>query len=99
MKAFRAKHPDYYKNRYHGRHHWQQKYGLTPYQHEVMYLAQGGSCAICGEVPTKTLHVDHNHHTSRVRGLLCISCNYLVARLEHPLSEVGRAYLANYANQ
>jgi hypothetical protein len=37
---------------------------------------QGGVCAICGNPPKKRpLHIDHNHRTGRVRGLLCYRCN------------------------
>ncbi|HEX2040479.1 MAG TPA: endonuclease domain-containing protein, partial [Acidimicrobiales bacterium] len=36
-----------------------------------------GRCAICKRKPTKgiSLHVDHEHRTRRVRGLLCFRCN------------------------
>ncbi len=37
---------------------------------------QHGGCAICGAKPkTRRLHVDHDHRTMRVRGLLCHRCN------------------------
>jgi hypothetical protein len=40
---------------------------------------QGSRCAICGvpeeHAPMKRLHVDHDHRTHIVRGLLCSRCN------------------------
>ena len=33
-------------------------------------------CWICGAAPkTRRLHIDHDHKTDKVRGLLCHSCN------------------------
>ncbi|MDQ1705857.1 MAG: hypothetical protein QOF18_2223 [Frankiaceae bacterium] len=37
-----------------------------------MIEAQGGTCAVC---PGKPEHVDHDHETGRVRGILCFNCN------------------------
>lgn len=54
-------------------------YGLTVEQYDDMLAAQGGVCAICSRPPGKTrLHVDHDHKTGIVRGLLCFSCNHRV---------------------
>lgn len=40
---------------------------------------QQGRCAICGtreeDAPKRRLHVDHDHTTNVVRGLLCSQCN------------------------
>jgi len=34
------------------------------------------TCWICGRPPkTRRLHIDHDHRTGKVRGLLCHSCN------------------------
>lgn len=41
-----------------------------------MLAEQAGGCAICGAEPkTRRLHVDHDHKTGAVRGLLCYRCN------------------------
>ena len=50
------------------------RYGLTPEQVEAMSIAQGGQCAVCKK-PIEKFHIDHNHNTGAVRGLLCHRCN------------------------
>ena len=53
-----------------------KKYGITEKQYDFMLCAQDGGCWICGSTPKKRrLHVDHNHKTGAVRGLLCMRCN------------------------
>lgn len=52
-------------------------YGLTPEDVDRMLAEQGG-CAICGtqeSAAVKGWHVDHNHSTGKVRGILCHHCN------------------------
>lgn len=56
-------------------------YGITLEDYEKMLESQNGGCAICGRVPTgRALHVDHDHKTGLVRGLLCHSCNHAIGR-------------------
>lgn len=44
--------------------------------YERMLEAQGGGCAICGRKPgERRLHIDHDHKTLAVRGVLCFRCN------------------------
>jgi hypothetical protein len=59
------------------------QYGLTVGDYDVMLAAQGGGCAICGRAAhngndTRKLHVDHDHETGRVRGILCANCNRIL---------------------
>lgn len=51
--------------------------GVAHEQYEAMLAEQKGLCAICrnGPTPNRTLGVDHDHDTLRVRGLLCNLCN------------------------
>lgn len=51
-----------------------KKYGIAPEQLEQLCAAAQGRCAICF-TPTADLHVDHDHTTGKVRGMLCHSCN------------------------
>ena len=51
------------------------KYGITQADYDIMYKNQEGKCAICGS-KKKNLHVDHDHKTNGVRGLLCHHCNH-----------------------
>jgi 5-methylcytosine-specific restriction endonuclease McrA len=56
--------------------HLNRAFGLTIDGYESLLKAQGGGCAICGRRPAKiSLHVDHDHETNEVRGLLCFRCN------------------------
>lgn len=50
--------------------------GVSDEQYARLLAAQGGHCALCPNGPkTRRLHVDHEHFTGRVRGLLCHRCN------------------------
>ena len=54
-------------------------YGITEAQILALYVEQGGKCAICLSVMQMTghsgAHIDHDHETGLVRGLLCRRCN------------------------
>jgi hypothetical protein len=54
-------------------YHLKQPYGITAADYDRMLAEQGGLCALCRERPAE--HVDHDHVTGRVRGLLCFCCN------------------------
>jgi hypothetical protein len=50
-----------------------QKYGIDLTDYWFMHAQQQGHCGICRQ--KKTLYVDHNHQTGKVRALLCNKCN------------------------
>jgi hypothetical protein len=58
--------------------HLQHKYGITLDDYNERLSTQNGGCAICKEVVTHTLHVDHDHITKLIRGLLCNRCNHVL---------------------
>jgi len=52
-------------------------------EYDAILVKQGGVCAICARIPLpdKLLHVDHDHGTGVVRGLLCQQCNHAIGLL------------------
>ena len=57
-----------------------QPYDLTQDELNAMMAEQNGVCKVCGCPPTgkgpnAVLHIDHDHDTGKVRGLLCQACN------------------------
>ncbi|MDQ3898389.1 MAG: endonuclease VII domain-containing protein [Actinomycetota bacterium] len=77
--------------------HLKRKYGITLAQYDGMLEAQGGGCCICGRPPRDdiSLHVDHDHSTGEIRGILCFRCNNALADFqeEQQLLEKAAAYL------
>ena len=53
----------------------EDEFGLLPGQYEMILKSQNGKCGICKQIINKTLCVDHDHQTNKIRGLLCINCN------------------------
>jgi len=58
------------------------KYDLNREEYLDLYKKQNGRCALCRKnlhLPNRLLktniHVDHNHMTGEVRGMLCMNCN------------------------
>ncbi|MEV4344682.1 endonuclease VII domain-containing protein [Actinoplanes sp. NPDC049596] len=54
-------------------YHLRHRYGITDADVKEMLAEQGGVCAICGAPDPQ--HVDHDHRTGWVRGILCFNCN------------------------
>lgn len=52
-------------------------YGITLAEFEEMIRRQDDKCAICEDpLPAgRNSHLDHNHQTGKIRGILCAHCN------------------------
>lgn len=68
---------------------YRHKYGISQRQVDAMKARQGGLCAICRG--GSSLHVDHDHDTGVVRGLLCGNCNRAIGLLAHDQSRMRAA--------
>jgi len=53
-----------------------RKYGITLEERNKIIAEQNNKCVICRRVLNdKNIHVDHNHDTGNLRGILCRFCN------------------------
>lgn len=76
------------------------RYGLTIEQYVTLEQIQEGLCAICKSPPTgkvrsgkpaTRLHVDHDHITGKVRGLLCFDCNVMLGKAKDSIDILTKA--------
>lgn len=75
-------------------------YGISMEQRAEMFTAIEGKCPICGKLMEfgragygNSVHVDHDHQSGSVRGLLCGSCNIHLGWLEKVGVDAIMAYL------
>lgn len=52
-------------------------FGIDQAEVDRMFVEQNGACVICGNWldQGRNTHIDHNHVSGKVRGLLCGLCN------------------------
>ena len=72
--------------------HLRRTFGITQAHYDDLLSRQCGGCAICGKRPGKiSLHVDHDHETGEVRGLLCVGCNNALGQFHDNEDLLARA--------
>lgn len=82
-------------------------YGLTFGEYERACSERGNLCDICKNPPTgkhkknQRLHVDHNHSTGHLRGMLCSPCNKGLGHFADNLARMKAAvaYLRKHGSQ
>ena len=96
----RAKHTQRRKDGIHHAEWLRYKYGITREQFFLLLTSQDGKCGNPGcRVGTPggrgAWHVDHDHATGKIRGLLCSDCNLALGQLkDDPQRILGlRSYL------
>lgn len=65
--------------------HLQLNYGLSLEDYNLLFNLQNGCCKICERHQSEfdaSLHIDHNHKTKAIRGLLCRDCNIGIGYLK-----------------
>jgi hypothetical protein len=79
--------------------YYRRTFGITADDVDALIENQGGKCAICGGQPTRAevWHVDHDHATGRIRGVLCQRCNHGIGLLDEDPARLRAAadYLAS----
>lgn len=97
----RERDPELVRQRY---RKWSLKkhYGITVDEFDRMLGVQSG-CAICHtDVPDgKNWHVDHDHVSGKVRGVLCHSCNLMIGMSKEDTDILSSAisYLRHHSEQ
>lgn len=73
-------HKLYYKSNK-GMTKYYKKYGITVEEYNRIFKEQNACCAGCKKHQSefnKKLSVDHCHITGKIRGLLCVNCNFVL---------------------
>jgi len=69
-------------------------YGMTPEQYLKLIHAQQGKCACCDTILSENkryVHIDHDHETGRIRGILCHSCNLMLGHADENIDKLKKA--------
>lgn len=96
IKTYNKAHSDAYRERI-----LKSRFGITLDDYVKMFNEQKGKCHICKihqSKLTKILHVDHNHATNKIRGLLCAHCNLAIGMFKDDKKLLSNAikYLNKY---
>ncbi|MFL6056858.1 MAG: endonuclease VII domain-containing protein [Actinoallomurus sp.] len=70
-------------------YHLKRRYGLSEQDVEGLSKKHGDLCLIC--LHRRPLHVDHDHATGEVRGMLCFSCNGALGQFKDDATVMWRA--------
>ena len=80
------------------------KYGMEEKDYTKLFNRQGGYCLICSRHQStmkRSLCVDHDHKTGKVRGLICNECNLVLGWSKEDVYTLKQAikYIENGRNK
>jgi len=93
----RKKIPDKYRNT-----QLMAKFNMSLDDYNKLFQEQNGCCAICGKHQSelkKSLGVDHDHTTGKIRGLLCVKCNIAIGMFDEDLIMLDNAKIYLITNK
>ena len=68
-----------------------KRYKMEPEDLDRIMVRAGGCCEICGS--SEELHIDHDHSTGAVRGVLCPRCNQGLGQFKDNRDSLLRAVI------
>ena len=74
----------------------QEAYKISLIEYNELFILQNGRCGICNKHQRelkKRLHVDHNHTTGQIRGLLCNKCNLGLGTMGDSVESIKKALI------
>lgn len=92
-QSIRAKRVGRYKKKIANRvYTLRRKYNITIADYDALVIIQDNKCAMCGKrYKKKYYHIDHDHRTGKVRGLLCQHCNLSLGQFGDSIIVLQRA--------
>lgn len=75
--------------------------GVQVVDYEAMVAEQEGRCFVCGDVPKRSLHMDHDHREKTARRPICARCNNVLGLVvdDDRLLEQLAQYIRRFARR
>jgi len=91
QQQYRIKYPDRYL-KYYKTSNRRKNYNLEPHEYDKLIQDANNLCMICKSPPgRKSLNIDHDHKTGKVRGLLCHGCNTAIGLMKDDVNILTKA--------
>ena len=72
--------------------------GFSLSKKKILWLLQERKCKICGcKIPLRASHLDHDHKTYKIRGILCPDCNKGLGHFKDKMDRLTKA--VQYLNE